>query len=100
MLHTLVRIPIVVVNKVLQQFDLEVLHSLQYLDGLFERDPKAGGENHERQVELYAKYDAEKLLPFLRSCNDIPLQKVSLISLIPSSFCNGNEATHAYDHPF
>ena len=70
-------------SKILQQFDLEVLHSLQYLDGLFERDPKAGGENHERQVELYAKYDAEKLLPFLRSCNDIPLQKVSVNHIFP-----------------
>lgn len=49
---------------------------LQYLDGLFDEDPKAGGENHEMQVELYAKFDPEKLLPFLRSCNDIPLQKV------------------------
>ena len=94
---------------------------MQYLDGLFERDPKAGGENHERQVELYAKYDAEKLLPFLRSCNDIPLQKVwetikepyllikagpesttgdvfppitDLVGLIPSSFGDGNEAAH------
>ena len=94
---------------------------MQYLDGLFERDPKAGGENHERQVELYAKYDAEKLLPFLRSCNDIPLQKVQetikepyllikagpesttgdvfqpitdLVGLIPSSFGDGNEPAH------
>lgn len=95
---------------------------MQYLDGLFERDPKAGGENHERQVELYAKYDAEKLLPFLRSCNDIPLQKVrrtikephlikagpesttvdifqpiiDLIGLIPSSFGDENEAARPF----
>ncbi|XP_065900224.1 vacuolar protein sorting-associated protein 41 homolog [Dysidea avara] len=27
------------------------------------------------QVELYAKFDKDKLLPFLRLCNDIPLQK-------------------------
>ena len=49
---------------------------LQYLDGLFQKDPKAGGQYHQRQVELYATYDPDKLLPFLRSCNDIPLQKV------------------------
>ena len=52
------------------------LHLLQYLDGLFQKDTKAGGEYHARQVELYAIYDSDKLLPFLRSCNDIPLQKV------------------------
>ena len=53
-----------------------MVYILQYLDGLFQKDPKAGGPYHERQVQLYAIYDAEKLLPFLRSCNDIPLQKV------------------------
>jgi hypothetical protein len=51
----------------------EYLH--KYLDGLFQKDPKAGGQYHQRQVELYATYDKEKLLPFLRSCTDIPLQK-------------------------
>ena len=49
---------------------------LQYLDGLFQKDPNMGGLYHQRQVELYATYDSEKLLPFLRSCTDIPLQKV------------------------
>lgn len=59
---------------------------MQYLDGLFQKDPKAGGQYHQRQVELYANYDKEKLLPFLRSCTDIPLQKVQFcIELI---FCD------------
>lgn len=48
----------------------------QYLDGMFERDPKSGGQYHERQVDLYAKFEPGKLLAFLRSCNDIPLQRV------------------------
>ena len=50
----------------------------QYLDCMFDWNPKYGSEFgfHERQVELYAKYDKDKLLLFLRSCNDIPLQKV------------------------
>ena len=53
---------------------------VQYLDCLFDYNPKYGGEFHfhERQVDLYAKYDPDKLLLFLRSCNDIPLQKVKL----------------------
>ena len=48
----------------------------QYLDALFQEDSKCGSEYHEMQVELYAKFDKDKLLPFLRLCNDIPLQKV------------------------
>ncbi|XP_003382724.1 PREDICTED: vacuolar protein sorting-associated protein 41 homolog [Amphimedon queenslandica] len=47
----------------------------RYLDLLFDRDPKAGSEYHERQVQLYADYNRKKLLPFLRACNDIPLKK-------------------------
>ena len=43
---------------------------------MFERNPKSGSEFHQKQVELYAKYEPHKLLLFLRSCNDIPLQKV------------------------
>jgi len=45
---------------------------------MFDWNPKYGSEFnfHQRQVELYAKYDKDKLLLFLRSCNDIPLQKV------------------------
>lgn len=53
--------------------------TLQYLDALFQEDTRCGSEYHEMQVELYAKYEREKLLPFLRLCNDIPLQKVSII---------------------
>ena len=52
---------------------------LQYLDGMFERDPKSGGQYHERQVDLYAKFEPNKLLAFLRSCNDIPLQRVFVV---------------------
>ena len=59
-----------------------MIYTLQYLDGLFQKDPKSGGPYHERQVQLYALYDAEKLLPFLRSCNDIPLQKVCVSIIV------------------
>ena len=58
--------------------DRGMMFQFQYLDGLFEKDPKAGGQYHQRQVQLYATYDQEKLLPFLRSCTDIPLQKVNM----------------------
>ncbi|XP_064401865.1 vacuolar protein sorting-associated protein 41 homolog [Halichondria panicea] len=64
-------------QKVVKELDVssheKYLH--MYLDCLFEQDPKCGGVYHERQVELYARFDPDKLLLFLRSCNDIPLQK-------------------------
>ena len=56
-----------------------LLSFTQYLDCMFERDPKSGGLYHERQVELYAKFEPSKLLAFLRSCNDIPLQRVHMV---------------------
>eukprot|EP00731_Ephydatia_muelleri_P008659 Em0004g997a len=66
------------VSKVVQQMDLshakeEFLH--KYLDSLYEKDSKAGVEYHERQVELYAKYDRGKLLRFLRTGTAVPLVK-------------------------
>ena len=47
---------------------------MQYLDKLFKKDPHIGHEFHALQVKLYAEYDREKLLPFLRSSNYYPLQ--------------------------
>eukprot|EP00731_Ephydatia_muelleri_P008656 Em0004g994a len=49
--------------------------SAEYLDSLYEKDSKAGVEYHERQVELYAKYDRGKLLRFLRTGTAVPLVK-------------------------
>ena len=40
-----------------------------YLDVLFDKDPRAGANFHEMQVELYADFDQTKLLPFLRQSN-------------------------------
>ena len=46
----------------------------QYLDRLFKKDPHLGQDFHARQVRLYAEYDRERLLPFLRSSIYYPLQ--------------------------
>ncbi len=46
----------------------------QYLDRLFKKDPHLGQDFHARQVKLYAEYDRDRLLPFLRSSIYYPLQ--------------------------
>lgn len=41
----------------------------KYLDLLFDKDPRAGSNFHEMQVQLYADFDQSKLLAFLRQSN-------------------------------
>ena len=48
----------------------------KYLHALFVKDPHAGSAFHELQVELYAEYEPNKLLPFLRQSNHYPLKMV------------------------
>ncbi|CAM6096608.1 unnamed protein product [Calypogeia fissa] len=50
-----------------------LLHS--YLHALFEKDPNAGKEFHNLQVELYAEFEPRLLLPFLRSSQHFNLDK-------------------------
>ncbi|XP_031573890.1 vacuolar protein sorting-associated protein 41 homolog [Actinia tenebrosa] len=51
----------------------QLLH--KYLDSLLQKDPEAGMDYHELQVGLYAEFDRDRLLPFLRNSNYYPLQK-------------------------
>ncbi|KAL2623253.1 hypothetical protein R1flu_003458 [Riccia fluitans] len=46
-----------------------------YLHALFEKDPYAGREFHDMQVELYADFEPRLLLPFLRSSQHFNLDK-------------------------
>lgn len=46
-----------------------------YLHELFEKDPNAGKDFHDLQVELYAEYEPRLLLPFLRSSHYYSLDK-------------------------
>lgn len=46
-----------------------------FLHSLFEADPNAGKEFHDLQVELYAEYDQQMLLTFLRSSQHYRLEK-------------------------
>ncbi|CAG8773162.1 2961_t:CDS:2, partial [Racocetra persica] len=46
-----------------------------YLDALFTRDHHMGFEFHDLQVELYAEYDYQRLIDFLRASNYYHLEK-------------------------
>ncbi|XP_058097967.1 vacuolar protein sorting-associated protein 41 homolog isoform X2 [Magnolia sinica] len=46
-----------------------------YLHYLFEANPNAGKEFHDLQVDLYADYEPQMLLPFLRSSQHYKLEK-------------------------
>ena len=50
----------------------------QYLDALFRADSRAAPHHHPKQVELYAKFEPDKLLPFLQVCTDVPLREVGV----------------------
>jgi endonuclease III-like uncharacterized protein len=51
-----------------------------YLDALFDRDPHLAFDYSDLQVGLYAEYEQEKLMEFLRASNYYNLQTVRLIS--------------------
>jgi vacuolar protein sorting-associated protein 41 len=47
----------------------------EYLHALFLRDPHVGRDFHQLMIDLYADFDREQLLPFLRQSNYYPLEK-------------------------
>ena len=46
-----------------------------YLDSLFDKDPQFCLPYSDRIVELYAEYDHDRLMPFLRASNFYDLEK-------------------------
>jgi hypothetical protein len=46
-----------------------------YLDSLFDKDPQICLPFSDRMVELYAAYDVDRLMPFLRGSNFYDLEK-------------------------
>jgi hypothetical protein len=46
-----------------------------YLDSLFDKDPQFCLPYSDRIVELYAEYDNDRLMPFLRASNFYDLEK-------------------------
>lgn len=49
-----------------------------YLDALFDKDPHLAFDYSDLQVQLYAEFDANKLMDFLRASNYYSLEQVSI----------------------
>ncbi|XP_071478787.1 vacuolar protein sorting-associated protein 41 homolog [Diadema antillarum] len=65
----------VAVKKVVSQLQEDRRLLYLYLDALFQKDANQGRDFHAMQVELYAEFDRERLLPFLKTSNYYPLQQ-------------------------
>jgi len=63
------------VDDVVKQLRVKKKFLHLYLDGLFTKDPQAGIDFHDEQVELYAEFQRERLLSFLRNSNYYQLEK-------------------------
>jgi hypothetical protein len=48
-----------------------------YLDALFDKDPHLAFDYSDLQVDLYASYDPNKLMDFLRASSYYSLERVS-----------------------
>ncbi|CEH19382.1 Vacuolar assembly/sorting protein VPS41 [Ceraceosorus bombacis] len=55
------------VHRVSTQLRAEPRYLYMYLDALFDQDPQMVVEYSDELVSLYAEYDADKLMPFLRA---------------------------------
>lgn len=69
---------IVPAGLVISQLTDEPRLQYLYLDALFVKDSLAGESYHNLMVSLYAKYDSEKLLPFLLDRNSMYALKSAL----------------------
>ncbi|KAL1412380.1 Vacuolar protein sorting-associated protein 41 [Vanrija albida] len=63
------------VDRVVQQLEPKPQYLYMYLDALFSKDPQACQQYSDRMVELYAKYDHDRLMPFLRASNFYDLER-------------------------
>jgi hypothetical protein len=60
---------------VVKQLEVKPQYLYMYLDSLFDKDPQFSLPYSDRLVELYAEYDHERLMPFLRASNFYDLEK-------------------------
>jgi hypothetical protein len=60
---------------VVKQLEVKPHYLYMYLDSLFDKDPQFCLPYSDRIVELYAEYDHDRLMPFLRASNFYDLEK-------------------------
>ena len=57
-----------------KQLEVKPQYLYMYLDSLFDKDPQFCLPYSDRLVQLYAEYDPDRLLPFLRASNFYDLE--------------------------
>ncbi|KAK4685521.1 vacuolar protein sorting-associated protein 41, partial [Tremellales sp. Uapishka_1] len=67
------------INRVVDQLEARPQYLYMYLDSLFEKDPQFCLPYSDRMVELYAAYNVDALMPFLRASNFYDLEKALTI---------------------
>ncbi|WWC72071.1 uncharacterized protein I206_106031 [Kwoniella pini CBS 10737] len=63
------------IDRVVQQLEEKPKYLYMYLDALLDKDPQFCIPYSDRMVELYAQYDLDRLMPFLRASNYYDLEK-------------------------
>ncbi|OCF77367.1 vacuolar protein sorting 41 [Kwoniella mangroviensis CBS 8886] len=63
------------IDRVVHQLEEKPKYLYMYLDALFDKDPQFCLPYSDRMVELYAAYDLDRLMPFLRASNFYDLEK-------------------------
>ncbi|WVQ84653.1 hypothetical protein IAT38_006808 [Cryptococcus sp. DSM 104549] len=63
------------IDRVVHQLEVEPKYLYMYLDSLFDKDTQLCLPYSDRMVELYAAYDVERLMSFLRASNFYDLEK-------------------------
>ncbi|ODN99053.1 hypothetical protein I350_07207 [Cryptococcus amylolentus CBS 6273] len=63
------------IDRVVHQLEVEPKFLYMYLDALLDKDPQFCLPYSDTMVELYAAYDVERLMPFLRGSNFYDLEK-------------------------
>ncbi|WVF72944.1 hypothetical protein IAT40_007762 [Kwoniella sp. CBS 6097] len=63
------------IDRVVNQLEAKPKYLYMYLDSLFDKDPQLSLPYSDRMVELYAAFDVDRLMPFLRASNFYDLEK-------------------------
>ncbi|KAK4705598.1 vacuolar protein sorting-associated protein 41, partial [Phenoliferia sp. Uapishka_3] len=63
------------IPRVVSQLQSHRQYLFMYLDALFDKDPHLAFDYSDLQVDLYAQYDANKLMDFLRASNYYSLER-------------------------
>ena len=79
----------------LQEADKQLLH--KYLHALFTKDSAIGYDYHPLQLELYAQYDQNAMLPFLKQAAGYKLE-AGMIAVCNKANIESVGCVHASTH--